>query len=188
MVGLAEQAGPGTLVHPTFGSIEAEIIEFDGEESWEEGRVWRFRAEFLEPVARGLQLQPASAADTGKAVEDAADGAEAASKGSFLDQVGAGLGQGVRAVQKAAAAVRPYVAAATRLVGDASRVFGLVRGIAGQFGRYGSGKGAAVQGIQGALTTARQVQGAVNNAINTASTARSLVLRTGADLSALVSL
>ena len=183
-----EKAGPGALVHPTFGAKQCEVVDFDAGEEWNSGRVWRFRIEFLEPVPRGLQLQPAAALDTVGHVNQAADGAEAATSGSFLDKVRSGIGQGIMAVQQAQAAVRPYVATAMRLVSDASRVVNLTRGIAGRFGRYSSGRGIPTSGALGAVTTVRQVQVSVSSAISAASVTRAAVSSAGSTLSAVVDL
>lgn len=76
LIAAAERAGPGELVHPTFGSAQCEVLEFEAGEEWDDGRVWRFRAEFLEPIARGLQLQPGAAQATQSQVTTKADNAE----------------------------------------------------------------------------------------------------------------
>lgn len=70
------KGGTGELVHPSFGSLQVKALEFEAAEQWDEGRVWRFRAEFLEELRRGLVLEPGSDEDTGSSVFDAAGKAD----------------------------------------------------------------------------------------------------------------
>ncbi len=183
-----DQAGPGELVHPTLGARQCEVIEAEAADRWDAGGVWQLRLEFLEPMPSGLQLLPVAGADTAGQVGAAADDAAGAASSGFLDETGAFLKSGADGIREAVAAVGPYVATARRLAGDASGLVNAVRGLDGNFGRYGAGRGVQAMGIGGALRTARDVEAAVGGAIRTASTARAAVDRAGASLSALVDL
>ena len=180
----AEQAGPGELVHPTFGSRQVECVDFEAGDAWDAGRVWQIKLEFLEPRAPGLQLLPAASDSTQDQVGDSADDADAASSGSFLDGAAAAVAGGIGTAQAAAAAVAPFVATAARLAGDASGLLGSVRGIAGRFGRFAGGSGLPVAGAA-PLRTAQDVQAAVGLAIGAATVARRTVQDGGTALALL---
>ena len=186
MVAACEQAGPGELVHPTFGALQCECLPSEGAEQWDAGRVWTLRLEFLEPKKSSLQLLPAIQADTAADVSVAADGADQASSDDFLSQVTGGLKQGYQAVQSATAAVRPFVSAAIGLSGDATRLLGTVRNLTGSFGRFATGGSNITSSIQAGIRTAGQAQSAVQSAIAFGARARSAVQSAGQSLVALL--
>ncbi len=155
MLAACEQAGAGTLVHPTLGSIQCVLLEFQCTDRRERGRVVELQFSFI--VAGDVQY-PATATATGQAVISAAASlgiASASDLGATLSSVGA-------VTQQAIGAVGQFTALATGAVGDAARIFNAVRGLQGFYGRYATGSRSVlqdasmtVQGALGAATTAR---------------------------------
>jgi prophage DNA circulation protein len=155
MLRACEQAGAGTLVHPTMGSIQCVLLEFGCADRRERGRVVELQFTF---IIAGDVLYPATATATLQAVASAAahlNIASAADLGSSLQSIGT--------VAKAVTStVSHYASIATGLVGDATRIFNSVRGLVGFYGRYATGSrttlqsvNATVSGVLGAATTAR---------------------------------
>ena len=186
----AEAAGPGTLVHPTFGSLAVSLVAFTSAARQDLGRAYELRFEFIRGQARQY---PSAAADTGAGVRDAvaqaaaacdSDFVAAAGGGSFLGSVSAavanaraGVGNAVAAlgIPDAIRAVQGFSAQAQAVVGDATGAFNAVRGLAppmgaswGTFGRYDSGSRiAALLGITtvpAAIAAANQARSAVSGA------------------------
>lgn len=78
-----EKTGPGTLVHPTLGSLQVVVLDPARlRETTAEGGMARFSITFTEA---GENEQPASAADSAQAVETAADAALGAAQDDFSD-------------------------------------------------------------------------------------------------------
>lgn len=81
-----EKPGPGTLVHPTLGSLQVVVLDPARlRETTAEGGMARFSITFTEA---GENEQPASAADSAQAVETAADAALDAAQDDFSDGFG----------------------------------------------------------------------------------------------------
>jgi prophage DNA circulation protein len=155
MLRAAEQAGAGTLVHPTLGSVQCVLLEFATADRRERGRVVEFQFSF---VVAGDVMFPAAALATTQNVLGAAaklTTASASDLGSTLQRIG-------NVAKSVYSTVTHYASIATGIVGDASRVFNAVRGLVGFHGRYATGSRstlqpvtATVQGLLGAATTAR---------------------------------
>ena len=158
--------GPGELIHPTFGSLIVACIGFRPSEAWDEGRV--INLEFLFVRASDRQF-PAAALDTGGAVKELADVADAASEGSFVDRAVAMYESGREAVNQAVTTAQTYVGAAMRTVNDATSVVNsvgaVVPGVGRVLGRYTS---AARSLVGSAVSSAGRY-------VNQAATARSRV-------------
>jgi prophage DNA circulation protein len=161
MLAACEQAGAGTLVHPTMGSIQCVLMEFACADRRERGRVVEFNFAF---IVAGDVLYPSTATATGQNITAAIGRLNAASAGDLGSFVG-GVGNVAKEVTST---VSVYTSMASKLVGDASRIFNSVRGLQGFFGRYATGSRstlqpvtATIQGVLGAATTARS---AVNSA------------------------
>jgi prophage DNA circulation protein len=158
LVADAEIAGPGTLVHPTLGSIQVVLLDFSATDRRERGRVIELNFTF---IVAGDMLFPdallAAGANVLAAVENLA-GASAADLGSSL----AGIGGVAKSV---ASAVGTFTGMASGVVGDASRVFHAVTGLTGFLGRYAAGSRATLQPVtttvQGALSAATTARSAV---------------------------
>jgi prophage DNA circulation protein len=149
MLTACEQPGPGTLVHPTLGTVQCVLIEpVQCTDRRERGRVVEVQFSFV--VAGDVQY-PATATATGQNVTTASAG----DLGATLARVGSPVPQAV-------AAVAGFTSLASAAVNDAARVFGCVRGLAGYWGRFSAGSRATllpatatVQTALAATTTAR---------------------------------
>jgi prophage DNA circulation protein len=138
MIAACEQAGPGTLIHPTLGSIQCVLMEFQVTDRRERGRVVEVQFSFI--IAGDVQY-PATVIATGQNVLAQAgllNAASAADLGSAL----AGVGPVTRT---AASGVSQFTGMATGAVDDAARIFGCVRGLQGFYGRYATGNRQAMQ-------------------------------------------
>jgi prophage DNA circulation protein len=161
MLKACEQAGAGTLVHPTMGSIQCVLLEFQATDRRERGRVVELQFSFI--VAGDVQY-PATSTATAQLVSRAAQAlniASASDLGSALSSVG-----GV--VRSATDGVAQFTAIATSAVGDATRIFNAVRGLTGFYGRYATGSRSVLQ----------QANATVQSALGAATTARTLVTST----------
>jgi prophage DNA circulation protein len=162
MLQACEQAGAGTLVHPTLGSIQCVLLEFGCADRRERGRVVELQFTF---IVAGDVLYPSTATATGQNVLAAVGKlniASAGDLGSTLSSVG-------NVAHEAISTVGHYVGMATGLVGDAGRIFNSVRGLTGFFGRYATGS----------RSTLQPVTATINGVLGAATTARSLVYSTG---------
>jgi prophage DNA circulation protein len=166
MIAACEQAGPGTLVHPTLGSIQCVLLEFQVTDRRERGRVVEVQFSFI--IAGDVQF-PSTAIATGQNVLAYAgllNTASAADLGSTL----AGLGT---VANQAAAGVNQFAGMAIGAVNDASRIFNCVRGLPGFYGRYATGSRttmlpatATVQSVLGDATRARTAVYAAADLVN----------------------
>lgn len=158
MLRAVEQAGAGTLVHPTLGSVQCVLLEFACADRRERGRVVELQFSF---IIAGDVKYPGAALATGQAIMGFASKlniASASDLGSTLSSIGT--------VAKAAVnTVTHYTSMASSLVGDATRVFNSVRGLAGYFGRYATGS----------RNTLQKVTSTVSGVLSAATTARTLV-------------
>lgn len=132
MVAACEQAGPGTLVHPTMGTVTCTLLEFSTTDRRERGRMVEVAFQF---VVGGDQLLPVPASSTGAAVGDAAAGVNTAS----ASDLGLALGALGSVPQAATRALPQFGALALQVIDDPARALGAVAGLAGYFGRYASG-------------------------------------------------
>jgi prophage DNA circulation protein len=77
-----ETAGPGILVHPTYGTLKVDVTaKVKVRETTAEGGMARFTASF---ALSGQNKQPSTALDTAGNVSDKADAATAASQASYV--------------------------------------------------------------------------------------------------------
>jgi prophage DNA circulation protein len=153
MVAACEQAGAGTLVHPTLGSAECVLLDFAVSDRREHGRVVEVTFNFLQASDARL---PAAAISTTAAVNSAIGNVNAAMR---LD-LGSALA-GVR-VPNVASDVSGFASMSIASVNDATRALNAVRGLAGYFGRYAGGRrgdqlpaGSTVQTALAAATVSR---------------------------------
>lgn len=166
MLDACEQPGAGTLVHPTLGSLQCVLLEFQCADRRERGRVVELQFTFI--VAGDVQY-PATSIATGQAVDGAATnliGASAVDLGVTLSSVGS-------VAQSVTNSLAQYTSMATAVVGDASRIFNSVRGLQGFYGRYAIGSRstlqpatATVQGVLNATTSARSLVYSTGSLVN----------------------
>lgn len=137
MVSACEQAGSGTLVHPTMGSIEVVLLSFAVTDRRERGRVVEVTMQFM--LASDVRF-PGTSISTASAIASAAGALTTASQGdlaSVLDSIGD--------VPASAQQVSGFTSTAVAAVNDASRAFNAVRGLAGSFGRFATGNRLTLQ-------------------------------------------
>jgi len=165
MLKACEQAGAGTLIHPTLGSIQCVMLEFQCSDRRERGRVVELQFSF---IIAGDVKYPSTATATGQGVAAAVEKLKSASAGDLggtLSSIGS-------VVKEATAGVQKFTSIATRIVGDAGRIFNSVRGLTGFFGRYATGSRST---LQPATATVRSVLSATTSARTLVNSSASLV-------------
>lgn len=158
MLAACEQPGPGTLVHPTLGSVQCVLLDFTVTDRRERGRYVEVSLAF---ILAGDVLYPTGAIATGDAITSAGAALNTASKGDL----GGVLASVTSSVHQVTGAVGQFTSIAGTMVNDASRVFGAVRGLSGFFGRFATGN----------RSTLLPLTATVQTALNAATTARTLV-------------
>jgi prophage DNA circulation protein len=158
MLKACEQAGAGTLVHPTLGSIQCVLLEFQASDRRERGRVVELQFSF---IVAGDVKYPTTATATSQSVTGAAARLNTASSGDL----GATLKSIGSTIHDVTAPVLQFTSLATHAVSDAARLFNSVRGLQGFFGRYATGS----------RSTLQPVTATVRTVLSAATSARSLV-------------
>lgn len=133
MVRACEQAGSGTLVHPTMGSVTVVLLDFSVQDRRERGRYVEIALHFM---LAGDVRYPATAISSAAAVTKAAHAVNQASAADLSTTL-ASFPTGIANV---ATQVNGFTGLVTSALGDASRIIGSVRGLVGTFGRYASGR------------------------------------------------
>ncbi|WP_439597996.1 DNA circularization N-terminal domain-containing protein [Falsiroseomonas sp.] len=166
MIEAAETEGPGTLVHPTLGSLKASLVEFHTRIRHDLGRVVELHFLFIEAGSRRF---PDVAEEPGAGVKAKADALDEASGASFVERAGAALNQGVAVVRSVQRTVNDYTARANALMGDARVVMNAVGmvapGLNRSFGRFAAG-------YRRALAPVTALQGGTTRALNGVAAAR----------------
>jgi prophage DNA circulation protein len=132
MISACETAGPGTLVHPTLGSLSVVLLDFSTTDRRERGRMVEISFAFI--MAGDVQF-PTAAAATGQNVVNAAaklTGASTADLSSTLSSIGTLPASGL-------AGVSGFASLATLAVDDPTRALNAVNGLTGYYGRYATG-------------------------------------------------
>ena len=140
MLEACEQAGPGTLVHPTFGSVECVLVDFAAADRRERGRYVEISLVF---VVSGDLLFPVAGQATSSQVNGYADALDDASGQDFSDSV-ASL---QRVPQLSTQALPQWSSLAVTAVNDPARALASVAGLQGYYGRYSAGRMGALQPI-----------------------------------------
>ncbi len=172
LVSACEQAGSGTLVHPTMGSVECVLIEpCTVTDRRERGRVVEVAMQFM--LASDVRF-PGTSISSADAIKSAAGALTAASKGDLGGVLGA-----IGNVPAIAQQVTGFTSTAISAVNDASRAFNAVRGIVGTFGRFATGNRLTLQSaattVQGALSLATTSRTAVMSAASSVNNLASLL-------------
>jgi prophage DNA circulation protein len=171
MLAACEQAGTGTLVHPTLGSMQVVLMEFSVTDRRDRGRYVEVQLTF---IVAGDVRYPATGIATGQAVTSAMGALQAASRGDL----GAALFALPNVPQPAMDSVRGFTGMANLAVADAGAIVGTVRGLQGFYGRFSNGS----------LSSLQPVTATVSGLLGAATTARSLVASTAATVNALARL
>jgi prophage DNA circulation protein len=131
LVAAAERPGPGTLVHPTMGTVSVVLLDFAASDRREHGRVVELSFAFV--LAGDVQF-PAALIATGAAVLDRVKGLATATGVDLASVL-----SGVRVLAQEAQSVTGFAAMAVAAVNDPRRALGAVAGMAGYFGRFAGG-------------------------------------------------
>lgn len=132
MIAAAEQSGPGTLVHPTLGTVQCVLLDFSTTDRRERGRMVEIAFQF---VVSGDLLLPAATTATGDAVTTAAGNLNTAAAGDL----GLVLGQLGSLPSVATQSIPQFTALAMQVIDDPARALGAVAGLQGYYGRYAAG-------------------------------------------------
>jgi prophage DNA circulation protein len=166
MLRVVEQAGSGTLVHPTLGSIQCVLLDFSATDRRERGRYVELQFSF---IRSGDVQYPSTSIATGSAVSACCSRVNVASRADL----GAALYPIPIVPQSATAAVLQFTDMALATVNDASRIIGAVRGLQGYHGRYANGSRSTLQdadqtvrSVLAAATASRTVVYAAADSVN----------------------
>lgn len=158
MQAAAEAFGPGTLVHPTLGTLNCSVVEFAVRQTTE-GRTVEIEFTFIETAA---SLYPSLVNPTQAGVATASTGAFGAIAADFQNDVAKPLAEGAQVVAGAVSTVNKWVGTATSVAGDAALLVHAVAGLTGNYGRYNSASmtlqqptAASIGTLLAGVTTAR---------------------------------
>lgn len=165
MAAAAEEPGSGALVHPSLGTLQASLVEFSAGERLDLGRVVELEFSFIQSPPKAVF--PTSALSTGLQVGIAALQAGLATAQDYISAVTgaiAGIHAGLTFASNLFATVKGIVIGFISLATAASLGSGAaanaVRGLPGNYGRYGSGPAqpatATVSSILAAVCVARE--------------------------------
>jgi prophage DNA circulation protein len=161
----AEIAGPGTLVHPTYGTLTLSILSCQFRAHKSHGRVIEINFQFGES---GAKIYPSQGVSTGVAVTNAGSDANQAMSDDFATQVTSSLQEGASVVSQAFRTVSSWTGIASTLGNDATNIFHLASGIIGPFGRFfGGSTGSSSGSISGSYVSPSQLASQVANLTNT---------------------
>jgi prophage DNA circulation protein len=131
MIQACEQAGAGTLVHPTLGSVQCVLLDFSTTDRRERGRMVELAFSF---VVAGDILFPSTALATADQVNSLAG---ALNQASAYD-LSAAITPGTVAAQQIAM-INSFADLAVTAVNDPARALNAVAGLPGYYGRYAAG-------------------------------------------------
>jgi prophage DNA circulation protein len=147
MVQACEQVGKGTLVHPTFGSVECVLLDARFGERTERGRVVEINFAF---IAAGDLTFPTALLATGDNVRASADALDDASR----SDLGLQLGSLSAIPQQVTSSISGYTKLAIDAVNDPVRSISAVTGLGGFYGRYSMGSRSTLQSTGSTVTSA----------------------------------
>jgi prophage DNA circulation protein len=137
MLAACEQAGPGTLVHPTMGSIECVLLDFSTTDRRERGRYVEITFSF---VVSSSILFPQTKIATGAATNAAATGLDQAALADFST----GMTSVGTVPAMAMSRLGGFSRQAQTAVDDPTRALSAVTGLQGFYGRYSTGNRTAL--------------------------------------------
>jgi prophage DNA circulation protein len=131
LIAACETAGPQTLVHPTFGSIQnVSCLDSECSESVGHGRVIMVRFRFMRGGAR---IYPNVTTSTQSAVASAASGVTGSSLLNFARTAASAIQQGAAVVRTAIGTAISWYQTALAAIHDVKRVINTVSTLAGNF-------------------------------------------------------
>jgi prophage DNA circulation protein len=133
MIAACEQAGPGTLVHPTLGSFQVVCLSFTTTDRRDRGRYCEVDLEFIDTASVAF---PTAGANTGGLVTSAIGTLNQASASSLAQNL-----TGLSPVPTAPTGfVNNFASLAVNAVNDPARALSAVSGLVGYYGRYATGR------------------------------------------------
>ena len=181
MIGAAETAGPGTLIHPTLGTLTVSLESLSISERWDAGRYFELEFSFIES---GAATFPSNASSTTSAVTAAVKAVNAGAATSFQNAVTPLLPAGGRTITLAVAAATAWGAKIFALASDASLLLNLGAALAGNYGRFYNG--ALAGPFSGALPTILPATATIETLVPIAAADRAAVASAGATVTSLV--
>lgn len=158
LVSACEKAGPQTLVHPTFGTVEnVSCLDAEASESFDHGRVIMIR---LSLMRGGTRIYPGVAPSTQNGVQDAAQNLFGSSLIDFAAKAATAVQQGAAVVNTAVDTAISWYQMAITDIHDVKRVINAVSTLSGNFGRFFGGGNSGYAGSNrtaAAGTTAQQL-------------------------------
>lgn len=138
MFTVCETAGPQTLVHPTFGTIEnVNCLNVEFLERKDLGRVIEVMFTFIQS---GLRIFPTASTSTQASVTAAASALNVSSLADFVRNTATAIQKGAAVVQRAVSAAVGFYQLGVTVVNDVKRFLGAVSTLQGNFGRlFGGG-------------------------------------------------
>jgi prophage DNA circulation protein len=154
MIGAAETAGPGTLIHPTLGSLNVSCETLATNGRWDEARYYELTFSFIDSGTRSF---PSAVVQTQSQTGDAADGLDAAASDDFTTALTPMLTTGGAAIDQVVGEATSWVGQAVGLGADASSLMNLASQLVGPYGRFfnaaNAGFGGPIGGIFAVATT-----------------------------------
>jgi hypothetical protein len=135
MIQACEQAGEGTLVHPTLGSVQCVLLDFTTTDRRERGRMVELAFSFV--VSGDLLFPATTTGATGDQVNTAALALNQASAAD-LGQIVTGPAPTLATQQTAM--IASFAGLAVTAVNDPTRALNAVAGLPGYYGRYAAGR------------------------------------------------
>lgn len=146
LVGAAETAGPGTLVHPTLGRLTVSLLTIATIEKTDDGRYFEVNIQFLET---GEVAFPTVGSATQSLTGLFSSALNSASSASFLTRAVVDLQYGASVVNQVVSTATKWASPAISLVRDATNLSHLASNLPGVFGRYFGGANVGGLGIFG---------------------------------------
>lgn len=171
LINAVQKEGPGRLLHPTFGILDAVVIDF--EMIHEAPRSVDFRISFVTSKSLGFPTSPARKTGYQTLVMQAAALADSAVGSDFFTRATVDLQKGAAVVQRAVGVAGILGRTVTRLGNSATNLFNLFGSLGGNNGRYASGRRLnGLTGVTGPGTSFNNTTRTVNSLINQATIAR----------------
>ncbi|MDR3438948.1 DNA circularization N-terminal domain-containing protein [Telmatospirillum sp.] len=136
MLAACEASGPGTLVHPTLGTLTVSLLEFAITQKWDAGRYFELSLSFVEA---GGRIYPSVAVSTGQAVLTAATSCDTVSLAAFVARLVALALFPAELVARVVSTINTWTSIVSDLADDATRLYNTVGTLQGSYGRFFGG-------------------------------------------------
>lgn len=175
MIAAAEQPGPGTLVHPTLGTMTVALIEpMTVATRWDGQQVVELEFKFVEA---GQQVFPVSATSTPDATVASATNADTAAASDFATNVTSTLSAGAAVIGEAISVVNAWTGQILSLASDATSLAHMIGSLTGgNYGRYFSGARTTARLSQPTITISQLI--GAGSAARAATSASVIALKT----------